>query len=487
MSELPANLRQAKAGAWVRALIEAGKARPALRVGGVDVEPLWSMRAQLIQLGGEVLSRPVSRLGAAEALRLGAYELRRVAKELTTMPAKDTQGAFALFVPRNSGHMADLLPVIRALQGVEKSSVVFWRGQLHADFRDEVQWVTPSARQVLKALPTAVRLLGWARAVSGAGAHAFPEVEPGSLESVVARVFASHSVDLVTFAAGFQDVVARERPRIVVVGNPFTLEGSVATLVAHASRIPVACVEHGTIFGGGDAYWIDSRVDRILVWGEPSKRALLENGVEASAISVVGAPRLDSVINRAQVTEARTVLVATSGAGDSVSHAEQAAFLEALYATASELTDVQWVVKLHPKDPESAYQAAAARYPRARVSVERGNRSRSGLDIYDYLARAKVMVTITSSAALDAMVARVPVVTWLPRPAAHYAHVEFIARKATTQVTSQSELKSALVSILGGGADAAVLERADQYQAQHYANRGNASQHAATALCALAG
>jgi hypothetical protein len=179
------------------------------------------------------------------------------------------------------------------------------------------------------------------------------------------------------------------------------------------------------------------------------------------------------------------VLVATSGPGDSVSFPQFQSFIRTLYDAADRTPDLSWLVKLHKKDREEHYQQIRPEgHPRVRLV--RGEFQRDGLSIFDYLRSARALVTISSTAAVDAMAVDVPVIAvdvWPPGKG--LTGVEFLERGCTMSVRSAAELAEAANRAWAGQADPQVLEAARTYAAEHFANRGRAAQAVAEQLVSL--
>jgi hypothetical protein len=285
----------------------------------------------------------------------------------------------------------------------------------------------------------------------------------------VARNFAA----MWRVALGTDALLAQKRPALLIVGNPFTFEGRTAALVARAHGVPVAATEHGSVVPG-DPKWRDCPVDLVCAWGEPDRQAFIACGVPAEAVVVTGSARQDERLARARAprNEDRTeVLVATSGAGDKVSVDEHRRFISLLFASAGELPHQRFVVKLHRKDPESFYEDGRP----ANVEIVSVDRKRFGEDIYDFLARARVLVTVQSTSAIDAMAVGVPVIAVDAARQDRRAGVEFL--RHARLATSAAELIAHLTT-----PTAPASEASRAYVERHFAHLGRAAETAASVL-----
>jgi glycosyltransferase involved in cell wall biosynthesis len=411
-----------------------------------------------------------------------AYLTRQAARRTIPAPTNRTQKPQVIAVPRMAGHLADLVPVCRALE--QRGEQTGWvapalSAQLgHAGLLELKLGGVREA--LLKAALLRVRAMRVAHGIRVDGLR-----YPAAARYALSLLLTEQLLDLVWFASAMARLLIEVKPRIVLVGNPYTVEGRVSARLASALGVASACIEHGTIFAD-DPIWEDCPVDRVLVWGEPSRDALLTCGVAGQAIAIVGAPRLDPYANASFQSRGRSVLVATSGPGDQVSNESHAKFIELLFEAAEALPDVEFVIKLHPKDSERNYQPAKLKRANPRIKLLRGDRSRQGIDIFEFLAGARVLVTIASTTALDAMAVGVPVVTVLERPIEEYGHIEFLVRGCTTRVNTSSQLAAALALALDGKTDPKIQAAAQAYAGKHYANRGQAAVRAADELIRFA-
>src|SRR6185295_10672802 len=131
-------------------------------------------------------------------------------------------------------------------------------------------------------------------------------VESAALARSTRRVFGECVLDLVSVTHALARLLDELRPLAVIAGNPYTLEGRVAALLAKARAVPTAALEHGSIFPD-DPIWQECRVDRVCAWGEASRRALLTCGVAEESIAVTGSPRIDQVRQAARPADADAI------------------------------------------------------------------------------------------------------------------------------------------------------------------------------------
>jgi hypothetical protein len=379
-----------------------------------------------------------------------------------------------LFVAQAPHHVGDLEAVARHAADVFGRSVGF----LAAD--------RPTAQAVVEAGFPVVRppRVGWLRLggiLADAGriwlrtrratrrlARRHDTAESEAFAAAVRAIVAEQLPRTLLVADDADAAIGPVLPRAVVVANPYTRAGRTAGRLALEAETPVIAVEHGSIFPD-DPRWVGCPVTVVCAWGEPSRRALRSCGVADDHIVVTGAPRFDAgtaagTSTRAERSGGASVLVATSGPGDHVSLDVHLRVVDLLAAAVAATPDIAWTVKLHPKDRVEHYDAVAA-HPNATIVA--GDRARRA-SIFDHLARSDLLVTVSSTTALDALRARVPVVAvWLTED----EPPEFVARTAARVVGDAAALAAA--------ARAAADRRLDPpdatYLSEHFAGDGDAT------------
>lgn len=303
----------------------------------------------------------------------------------------------AVFVPWRSGHVVRWRPVLERLTDEDGwSTLVLATDQRTIDLAASTGMATQAvrwgggradARRVRRELGHLSARTG---GPLGAAVREMPAAALGSVRAMIGAV------------------AALDRPRVLLVANPYIAEGRGAALAARGRGIPVVSAQHGTIFPD-DPRWARCPVDRFGVWGPAAVEALVESGMTAQQLFVTGArvgteddPAPDG--RASEGMPGSTVLVATSGAGDRVSLAQHLVFLDWLGRAIQATPELQWRVKLHPKDDPALYAGRA--FAGAEVV-------RAGSDtppIERFLREADVLVTVASASALDAARLGVPVV-----------------------------------------------------------------------------
>jgi hypothetical protein len=394
-----------------------------------------------------------------------------------------------LAVPRTPVHLADLLPLAEALRREARLETAFALVDnrlvdrvLQAGF--DVYPLLPTTagdrRTLRRELPAARETLLSLIRSDGFRPPGFDGVEHECLAKQTRQVVRGSLGYALHTAIGVRRLLDQLGPKVLLVGNPYTLEGRLAIQVTRCRKIPTTAVEHGAIFPT-DPSWDECPLDKVFVRGEPSRRALLARGLSESQIAVTGGPSQDATFRDFFAQQAREsatkrdVLVASSGPGGAVGYPRFQIFLQMIYAAADLTPEIEWTVKLHAKDREEFYSAVCP-HGHPRVRIVRGDPERYGLDIYDYLKSARALVTITSSSALDAMAVDVPVIAVDVWPAGQGPQgIEFLDRGCTVRVRTAVELAEAVRLAGNGGHNSELSQAARDYASEHFVNRGRAA------------
>jgi len=219
------------------------------------------------------------------------------------------------------------------------------------------------------------------------------------------------------------------------------------------------------------------------VWGEGSADHFRAVGVPESTIRVTGNPRFDSLDprpmrERALRDVASPPLVYLSNPVDDQGFCSTATKLELFERFVVDATpvlaeqSVELVVKLHPREGRSAFQAILDRHGSSAKIVDG--------KLFDWLACARGAVVLASTVGLEALAFDVPIAA-LELPG-HGFVFEYVARGAAVGIRLDEIAKGvrALLARDPGrqSAGAALLER-------HLAHRGDASHRVAETIRSL--
>jgi hypothetical protein len=409
--------------------------------------------------------------GARRLLYAARQELERLASPLTAsglrFRRKPTEGARILVVPRSDNHLRDLIPVMGELKRrrrVDVRWILFRRDLLASVVRsgDPAILVDPAS--------ATARLLGEVEDVVAGAAL-------GALAAPITETIGANLPEVLATTRTLTRVIGWFRPSLLLAGNPCTFEGRLAIASARGKRIPTATIQHGWLMAG-DPLWRNVPFDLICVWGTRARDALLGDGLEDRRIAVTGAPWLDGFRSSRRTGERPMILIALSGAGHLVGTDEHHRVVRRIYEATAAIPRLRWVFRLHPKDNPDVYRSIAASVPGANGEIVEARRTE--LTIHDQLRETSILVTGKSTSAVDAMVARVPVIT-IGRPPGEMVP-DFVSAGATTHVTPNMDLSTIVRSLLDGGQDPRIAEQAREYVTSFYGEGDHATQRAATRL-----
>jgi hypothetical protein len=315
----------------------------------------------------------------------------------------------------------------------------------------------------------------------------FEKDEARAMAQALLGVVKNNLPEILRFAHSFESLFLGQAPKLVMVGNPYTMEGRISTYIAQTRGSLVVAMEHGTI-RAQDPNWKNCLLDEVYVWGEPSQRSLLQAGLRKEQIRITGSPRMDSIVKETKQSltdENPYILVTTSAAGNQVNESEHRRFIEHLFLAVETNPKIQWLVKLHRKDKMSFYERPDG-LP-SNMKIIRGEYGQQGKDIFHYLRRARALLTVISTSALDAMLVGVPVVTLEVRAQEGQTTnvIEFLEKGCTYKVSDGQELSQTCDALWCKTRDAQKAKIAQEYVEQHYSNLGQAAETIADRIHAL--
>ncbi len=255
----------------------------------------------------------------------------------------------------------------------------------------------------------------------------------------------------------------RLRPSVVVTYAEAGGWGRALVLEARRRAIPVAALQHGFIY----RHWLnylhepDEMVpsathpedrgcpvpDLTLLFDELARGHLIERGhYPPERLAVTGSPRLDAIVAsaRGMDDEARAAVRVAVGAGPdapivvvAAKYTQLAAAFPALVSEAAALPDVVLVVKPHPAEGPGPYEQAAQGAANVRMAP-------AGVDLAALTSVAAALVTVNSTAAIEAIPLDVPaLVVGLPNNLS-----PFVAAGVMAGAGTPSEIGPALRGLL---------------------------------------
>jgi hypothetical protein len=277
-----------------------------------------------------------------------------------------------------------------------------------------------AARHAMRRAMTASRDLREASRI--AGCDCWPIVED-ALAGVALLQFPWSARAMDEAAAAFEAL----QPSVALTYAEAGGWGRALALEARRRSIPLAGLQHGFIY----RHWLNYLHEpdemapagpdgsdkgfplpvRTLVFDHYAARHLAEVGrFPPEAISITGSPRLEALAARfGRLTEDEVGLArAAAGAADdrplvllATKYSEIRPVLPALLEAIKGMPGAQLAVKTHPAETPPPYERAAAGIPNVRVLP-------AACDLAPLLRASRVVVTVNSTVALDAMALGVP-------------------------------------------------------------------------------
>jgi len=246
----------------------------------------------------------------------------------------------------------------------------------------------------------------------------------------------------------------KTNPKIVVVGYDVTPEGRLCVKICKKKGIKTVCIQHGSI--AGEPLDGEHIVDNYLLYGKKAKNYLTSIGNDPEKLLVFGAPYLDNIgVNEKLKKELstklklkskkKTILIALSGPGHCTTYLHFDLIVRSIVKIAKTRNEYNFVFKLHRKDRKENYIPILKEYDLEIPIIEASNKS-FDYNIFEWLSIIDVLLTGSSTVALEAMLLEKPVVTidYLNE----YLNIDFIEEKCTFHVTKDDNLLKTIKVVL---------------------------------------
>ncbi len=258
-------------------------------------------------------------------------------------------------------------------------------------------------------------------------------------------------------------------PKVFVTANELLVPHRVAIMLFKEKALYTICLQHGYI-GKNNFIYKEILSDQFLVYGQVSKQAMLDMGFDKERIQIVGSllykdalPQFSSTTQTFLSIGKLNVLVAFSGAGNSTSLKHHLKQIHTIDLLASYLPEVQFLIKLHPKDELSHYQNVNKNNIRV---VSHPEFIKSNGNFIDVIARSNLMITSVSTSMYDAFKLGVPVcVLDLDN---EYADSDVIQSKVVTYCKSSDELLNYIQQIKHQNGYHTTIQAAKKYLSGFY-------------------
>ncbi len=258
-------------------------------------------------------------------------------------------------------------------------------------------------------------------------------------------------------------------PKVFVTANELLIPHRVAILLFKEKSLSTICLQHGYI-NKTNIIYKEMLSDQFLVYGQVSKQAMLDMGDEDKRMQIVGSllykdalPQYTPSTQMYLSAEKKNVLVALSGAGNSTSLKHHLKQIQSIDLLASYLLEVQFLIKLHPKDELSHYGEVKSENIRV---VSHAEFIKNNGNFIDLIARSNIMITSVSASMYDAFKLGVPVcILDLEN---EYIESDVIQSRVVTYCTDLEDLHHQIRMIIHQNGYHSTIQPAKKYLSDFY-------------------
>lgn len=219
--------------------------------------------------------------------------------------------------------------------------------------------------------------------------------------------FLEHTITKVrTYTDIYFDLAEKTRPDVLILLNEVSLSERLAGLVAKQMHIPSVCIQHGVYIG---YVYRELAADKIIVWGEEPKKFWEKIGCAPERIKSVGALAHERWLllkeKKVKRGERPCILALGQNPAAFISQETHRKTINAVFHAIHGLPEYHFIVKPHPGEDIKPYQSALEELP----STSNIELVTSG-PIEEAILRSDLVITVFSTAGLEAMLLEKPVI-----------------------------------------------------------------------------
>jgi len=222
-------------------------------------------------------------------------------------------------------------------------------------------------------------------------------------------MFKSYFPEVIKYIELINNMLEFEKPKLLVVMNEITTLGNIAVSIAKEKKIQTLCIQHGAIANNPGSF-VPVSVDKVAVWGEYSKKVMMEHNTPEEKIVITGAPQFDILkdYNKGitpkiakeiglDITK-KYVLITTQN------YPFMEDVLRSVCNTVKLIPELQLVIKTHPSE------YFADKY--VKIAQKSGIKSIvTSKYLYPLLKSCSAMITVSSTTGMEALMMKKPVIT----------------------------------------------------------------------------
>lgn len=248
----------------------------------------------------------------------------------------------------------------------------------------------------------------------------------------------------------YHKILNNYNPDFVIIANDMTPNGRLFCRVAHKKQIKSFSIQHGNIYDD----WISKNhiVDNFFVYGKNSKKLIEKCSYKKINVFDCGSPFLEKILkNDKQIkiqnneirkrynVKGKYILVAFSGYTHLTSKENYFSCLNSLNKLIINNPSNEFIIKLHPKENLKDYRKITMNR-NARVIKTTNIFSSWKYSIFSWLIGSELLITGSSTSAIEAMKFSVPVISMDFKN--EYMGVGFRKKEVSINVNNEKELFS---------------------------------------------
>ncbi|MFH1450510.1 MAG: hypothetical protein ABIF92_00835 [archaeon] len=230
-------------------------------------------------------------------------------------------------------------------------------------------------------------------------------------EELFLFMYYSRFIETITYIELMKEIISREKPGVIVTVDDRSVYGRTLVNTAKFMGIPSIIVQPGffgdhPICGGGTA------ATKIAVYGETTKRYLINQGVNENQLEVVGFSDPISSLSRKKAKEQVCKELKLKKDRKIITFASQALvesmnipIFEELYFATKQFPEIQFVIKLHPAESTSLHEEFVKKYAVKNVKIIKK------IDLQELLLASDIVINLCSTVGLETLTLGLPLIS----------------------------------------------------------------------------
>ena len=264
----------------------------------------------------------------------------------------------------------------------------------------------------------------------------FHNIQLGAIfESIIHPLFLPISKKLINRLGQFHNLSQQFKLKSFITWTDAGIINRAMTLYASSNSIPSFVIQHGaTAEAHGYVYPV---ADYFLAWGENSKKWMINHNVNKNKMLITGNPYFEvkkrfSLINRDEKLNRYRfkIIIALSpliGTGR-VNYFENQRTMEVIVKAVSELSDIEFLWKLHRLDTIENY----------RINHHLSNFKIKKRRLSELYLFSDILITIDSTAGIEAMAYNLPVIVMNVMNRKLY--MDYVNKAGCTEIKNETQL-----------------------------------------------